>query len=121
MNKIQKIKPLLFILIGLIFGFVYVKLNSTNISGKITSNDNSCANDKTASCILRLIDSQGNLSTVEYSHCSLADKYAPRGYVPASIYSAKIGDQIEVTGRIKGSVLKVCPGWIPPLQIQVVK
>ena len=121
MYKIQKLKPLLFLLLGLIVSFAYVKLTSTNISGKIISNDISCTRDKSATCTLRIVDSQGNQSTVDYSYCSWTQRYSPRGYVPTSIYDVKNGDQVEVTGRIKGSVIKICPGWIPPLQIKILK
>ncbi|TXH05022.1 MAG: hypothetical protein E6R05_02365 [Candidatus Moraniibacteriota bacterium] len=121
MNKIQKIKPLLLILIGLIFSFTYVKLNSTTINGKVATNNSSCLSDKNVQCTLQITDSQGNISTVDYSYCSWTEKYSPRGHVPKSVYFAKNGDQVEVTGRIKNSTLKICPGWLPPLQIKVLK
>jgi len=121
MNKLQKVKLLLFILLGLVFGFSYVKINSSNISGTVVSNDNACSSDKAATCTLRITNSQGKLSTIDYSYCPLVEKYAPRGYVPKSIFITKPGDQVEVTGRFKGSLLKVCPGWLPPLQIKVIK
>ena len=121
MNKLKKFKPVLFILLGLVFGFTYTKLNSSTINGTVVSNDNTCSSDKAASCTLQITNSQGNLTTIDYSYCSLVEKYAPRGYVPKSIFNAKPGDLVEVIGRIKGSVLKICPGWIPPLQIKVLK
>ena len=121
MKNSKVITPLIFIVIGIISSLVITKFTSVTIRGKIISNNNSCLNNKSNPCVLQIIDAQNSKYEVDYSYCSIVGKYLPRGYVQKTTYLAKPGDEVVVTGKLRGFGVKVCPGWMPPLQIKVLK